>query len=119
MSGRLSIMSLNLRFGLAQDGENSWHYRKKAFPEIFKQFQPDFFCFQEANDFQADFLQELLPAYVCIGRRQPAPPNDGLHRPCSGELAQTKGFGRCKRGRPRSADLRQPDRKRNSCPGVS
>lgn len=70
----LSAMTLNLRFGLADDGENSWPKRKKAFPAFLKTYQPDFICLQEANDFQADFLEELLPRYSCIGKRAPAPP---------------------------------------------
>jgi len=69
----LSIMSLNLRFGLATDGENSWDHRQKVFPALFEQFQPDFFCFQESNDFQTEFLRTLLPEYGCIGQREPAP----------------------------------------------
>jgi len=71
---RFSIMSLNLRFGLADDGPNDWQFRKKALPLLFDTYQPDFICFQEANDFQVDFLHEILRRRGMVGRRQPAPP---------------------------------------------
>ena len=69
----LSILTLNLRFGLAADGHNNWIYRKKAYPLLFEIYQPDFIAFQEANDFQSDFLKEILPGYKMIGKRSPAP----------------------------------------------
>ncbi len=68
-----TVLTLNLRFGLADDGPNSWSFRKKAFPLLFKKYPADFFAFQEANDFQADFLDETLKNYLYIGKREPAP----------------------------------------------
>ncbi len=67
------VLTLNLRFGLADDGANSWNFRKKAFPGLFKKYPADFMAFQEANDFQADFLDEVLKDYFYIGKREPAP----------------------------------------------
>ncbi|MGB5159425.1 endonuclease/exonuclease/phosphatase family protein [Desulfobacterium sp. N47] len=69
----LSVMSLNLRFGLAEDGPNNWIHRKISFMPLLSTFENDFYAFQEANDFQIDFLSDLLPDYNYIGRRQPAP----------------------------------------------
>jgi endonuclease/exonuclease/phosphatase family metal-dependent hydrolase len=69
-----SVMTINLRFGLAEDGPNNWIYRKKSFRTLFKLHQPDFIAMQEANDFQIDYFQEILGAYDYIGRRAPAPP---------------------------------------------
>ena len=68
-----SVFVLNLRFGLADDGPNAWPIRKEIFPDLLKQYSSDFFCFQEANDFQIDFLQSLLPEHRYIGKRSPAP----------------------------------------------
>lgn len=68
-----SVLTLNLRFGLADDGANSWANRKKGFPALFRQFRPDFIGFQEANDFQIDFLAGILAEYDYIGQRNPAP----------------------------------------------
>ena len=68
-----SVLTLNLRFGLADDGKNSWKNRKRGFPSLFRQYRPDFVALQEANDFQIDFLAEILPEYHYIGKRDPAP----------------------------------------------
>ncbi len=69
----LSVMTFNLRFGLANDGANSWEFRRQSVDALLRQFQADFIGFQEVNHFQADFLQTLLTAHRLIGRRQPAP----------------------------------------------
>ncbi len=69
----LSVMTFNLRFGLANDGANSWEFRRRSVDALLQQFQADFIGFQEVNHFQADFLQTLLTAHRLIGRRQPAP----------------------------------------------
>ena len=69
----LSVLTLNLRFGLADDGPNSWQYRKRCFPYLFEKYRADFFGFQEANDFQIDFLNEILTEYDFIGKRSPSP----------------------------------------------
>jgi endonuclease/exonuclease/phosphatase family metal-dependent hydrolase len=69
----LSVLTFNLRFGLADDGPNSWQYRKKCFPSLFEKYRTDFIGFQEANDFQIDFLHEILTEYDFIGKRSPSP----------------------------------------------
>jgi len=66
-------MSLNLRFGLADDGPNGWGRRKESVLKLFQEQHPDFIATQEANDFQIDFLADNLPDYAYIGRRVPAP----------------------------------------------
>jgi endonuclease/exonuclease/phosphatase family metal-dependent hydrolase len=72
-SADVSVFTLNLRFGLAEDGPNAWQYRKKIFPPLFREYEADFMAFQEVNDFQLDDLKALLPDHDCIGRRRPAP----------------------------------------------
>lgn len=69
----LRVMSLNLRFGLADDGPNSWNYRRRAYAPLLKSHPGDFYAFQEANDFQISFLAGMLPDYGFIGKRSPAP----------------------------------------------
>ncbi|MFO7964229.1 MAG: endonuclease/exonuclease/phosphatase family protein [Desulfobacterales bacterium] len=64
---------MNLRFGMAEDGTHSWRFRKTVFPELLNRLPADFYCFQEANNFQIDFLNEVLGDYHLIGRRSPAP----------------------------------------------
>ena len=73
MEKGFSILNLNLRFGLAADGANSWPFRAKAYPPLFDAYPSDFYTFQEANGFQVDFLRRLLPQYGVIGERRPAP----------------------------------------------
>ncbi len=68
-----SVLTLNLRFGLADDGPNNWQHRKQYFPSLLKKYRTDFMGFQEANDFQVDFLKEILMEYGYIGQRSPAP----------------------------------------------
>jgi endonuclease/exonuclease/phosphatase family metal-dependent hydrolase len=70
-----STLTFNLRFGLADDGANSWDHRKKGLTALFKKYNPDFIGLQEANDFQIDYLTKILIGYEFIGKRSPAPPN--------------------------------------------
>jgi endonuclease/exonuclease/phosphatase family metal-dependent hydrolase len=69
----VSVLSLNLRFGLADDGPNAWEHRKESIVKLFKKHGPDLIATQEANDFQVDFLAKSLSEYSYVGRRQPAP----------------------------------------------
>ena len=69
----VSVLTLNLRFGLAEDGANAWRYRRKMFPQLLRVYGSEFMAFQEVNDFQAEDLIRMLPDYRCIGRRRPAP----------------------------------------------
>ncbi len=68
-----SVMTVNLRFGLAEDGPNNWIYRKNSFQGLFNAYQPDFIAMQEANDFQIDYFQKILKPYRYIGKRLQAP----------------------------------------------
>jgi len=68
-----SVLTLNLRFGLADDGPQSWVHRRPVLGEFLGQRPCDIMMFQEANDFQIDFIAECLPHHDIIGRRHPAP----------------------------------------------
>lgn len=70
---KFKVMTLNLRFGLADDGDNSWDNRKKVYPEFLSTVSPDLLCVQEANNFQAEFLDDLLVNHHHIGMRTPSP----------------------------------------------
>lgn len=69
----ISVLTLNLRFGLAPDGVNGWKYRKESLTHFLKQYPADFIGFQEANDFQIEHLESILTDFGSIGRRSPAP----------------------------------------------
>ena len=68
-----TVMTLNLRFGRAEDGPNNWENRKNRYRAFFRKYSPDFIGMQEANDFQVDFFKELLNGYDVIGRTDSAP----------------------------------------------
>lgn len=69
----ISVLTLNLRFGLAQDGADGWELRKDSLAAFLIRHPADFISFQEANDFQIDFLRGLLPGFNCRGLRSQAP----------------------------------------------
>ena len=64
---RFSIMTFNIRFGLADDYANSWDIRKDCIIDTINKQSPDFLCVQEANDFQLSFLKKNLPDYFYTG----------------------------------------------------
>ena len=68
-----SVLTLNLRFGLADDGPQSWVHRRPVLGEFLARHPFDIMMFQEANDFQIDFIADCLPHHDIIGRRDPAP----------------------------------------------
>lgn len=68
-----TVMSFNLRFGLADDGDNAWQNRQCAFPDLFRTISPDFIGVQEANKFQSQFLEALLTDYAYTGMYEPSP----------------------------------------------
>lgn len=63
----LRIMSFNIRYGNANDGENSWINRKEYVFDIIKKYKPDLLGLQEALKFQIDEILEALPEYDFIG----------------------------------------------------
>lgn len=69
----MSVMTLNLRFGLADDGRHAWPHRKAAVAGLLTEQDADVYAFQEANDFQILDLRRMLPDHDCIGQRLPAP----------------------------------------------
>jgi endonuclease/exonuclease/phosphatase family metal-dependent hydrolase len=68
-----TIVTMNLRFGLAEDGPNGWRHRRDAVVWMLTSLHPDLVCLQEANDFQIVDLDHGLAAYRHIGKRDPAP----------------------------------------------
>ncbi len=60
-------MSFNIRYGLANDGANSWEFRKERVAETIRVDGPDLLGTQEVQKFQLDFLLERLPGYAFAG----------------------------------------------------
>lgn len=63
----LRVMSFNVRFGTAEDGEDRWERRKDLLVRTIEAFGPDLLGVQEAIDFQCDALAGALGAYVFHG----------------------------------------------------
>lgn len=63
----LKVMSFNVRYGTASDGENHWEKRKQFLAETVRAFGPDLLGTQETLGFQKDFLVEQLAGYRAVG----------------------------------------------------
>jgi len=61
------VMSFNIRYGAANDGENHWDKRKDFVVETIKAFEPDLLGTQETLDFQRDYLAQKLDGYASFG----------------------------------------------------
>ena len=61
------VMSYNIRYGTAADGENAWPARRELLVETIRQFDPDLLGTQETLRFQRDELLERLPHFKAAG----------------------------------------------------
>ena len=59
----IRVMSFNIRYGTASDGENHWDQRHELVAQTIRNFNPDLLGTQECLAFQADFLKEHFPGY--------------------------------------------------------
>ena len=64
---RLTVMSYNIRYGKAHDGDNSWDNRKAATTAMLKDVKPDIFGVQEALKNQAKYIERTCPKYKGYG----------------------------------------------------
>jgi endonuclease/exonuclease/phosphatase family metal-dependent hydrolase len=67
LAADVRVMSFNIRYGTARDGENHWDKRKEFLLETIKAFNPDLLGTQETLAFQRDYLAEHLPGYGVLG----------------------------------------------------
>jgi len=63
----LEIMSFNIRYGTANDGDNHWEKRKELVFDVLREERPDVAGLQEALRFQIDQIRQALPVYQEIG----------------------------------------------------
>ncbi len=63
----MRVMTFNIRYGTAKDGENHWDKRKDFLVETIRAFDPDLLGTQETLDFQRDYLARGLPTYEAFG----------------------------------------------------
>lgn len=75
----IKVMSFNIRYGLANDGENHWNNRKSLALARIHAFGPDLLGLQECrDDSQADFVRENLPDYHFLGIHRQGPGDTAL-----------------------------------------
>lgn len=63
----IRVMSYNIRYGTANDGENHWNKRKEFMVDVIKQVKPDLLGTQETLAFQRDYLLKALEHYETFG----------------------------------------------------
>jgi endonuclease/exonuclease/phosphatase family metal-dependent hydrolase len=75
----IRVMSFNIRYGLADDGDNHWHNRKRLALARIQAFGPDLLGLQECrDDDQAEFVRAGLPDYHFFGIHRQGPGDTGL-----------------------------------------
>lgn len=69
MAGELNIdvMSFNIRYGTAEDGQNHWDARKSLVFDVIRDSAPDIIGLQESLRFQIDEIRDNVPGYEEIG----------------------------------------------------
>jgi len=63
----IRVMTFNIRFGTAPDGENAWPHRRDLLIKVIREADPDLLGLQEALRSQLDQLVDELPQYVPVG----------------------------------------------------
>jgi endonuclease/exonuclease/phosphatase family metal-dependent hydrolase len=63
----LQVMTFNIRYGTASDGENRWENRRDWLVETIQKFDPDLLGTQETLGFQRDYLAGKLADYGALG----------------------------------------------------
>ena len=86
----LRIMSFNIRYGSAGDGENHWKNRREMVSDVIRNHPSDVVGLQEALRFQMDSIREDLPVYGEIGVARDDGNNEGEY---SSVLYRTDRFG--------------------------
>jgi endonuclease/exonuclease/phosphatase family metal-dependent hydrolase len=63
----LTIMSFNIRYGTADDGENRWTARRALLLSVLRGQNADLIGLQEALDFQIREIVSAIPHYAVVG----------------------------------------------------
>ena len=63
----LVVMTFNIRYGTAKDGENEWSARRQMLFDVIREQNPDLLGLQEALDFQIDEILAAVPGYAVVG----------------------------------------------------
>lgn len=63
----LTVMSFNIRYGTAADGENRWETRRDLLLDVLREADPDVVGLQEALRFQIDEILAAMPRHRLLG----------------------------------------------------
>ncbi len=63
----MKLLSFNIRYGTANDGDDSWPQRHELVFDVIRTQNPDFCGLQEALRFQIDAIRKVLPEYSEFG----------------------------------------------------
>ena len=63
----LTVMSFNIRYGTANDGDNHWLKRREHLFALLREQQPDVVGLQEALHRQIEEILQAVPGYVYVG----------------------------------------------------
>jgi endonuclease/exonuclease/phosphatase family metal-dependent hydrolase len=63
----LTVMSFNIRYGTAKDGENHWSARREMVFEVIREQDADLVGLQEALASQIDEIVAAVPGYAVVG----------------------------------------------------
>jgi endonuclease/exonuclease/phosphatase family metal-dependent hydrolase len=63
----LTVMTFNIRYGTAKDGENEWSARRDMLFDVIREANPDLLGVQEALDFQIDEILAAVHGYAVVG----------------------------------------------------
>ena len=63
----LAVMTFNIRYGTANDGENKWTSRREMLFALMRKENPDLIGLQEALRFQIDEILAAVPGYAVVG----------------------------------------------------
>jgi endonuclease/exonuclease/phosphatase family metal-dependent hydrolase len=63
----LAVMSFNIRYGTAQDGENHWDLRRPLLMDVLAEEDADIIGLQEALHFQVEQIVQHRPVYAFVG----------------------------------------------------
>src|SRR3954464_11887178 len=60
----LAVMTFNIRYGTADDGDNNWAARRELLYDVIREQDADVIGLQEALDFQLDAILAAVPGYA-------------------------------------------------------
>ena len=86
----VKIMTFNIRYGAAKDGENQWKNRRDMVFDVIRKQKSDVIGLQEALRFQIDEIRQAVPMYAEIGVAREDGKIDGEY---SAILYRTDRFG--------------------------